>query len=222
MALGRRGTSRQPCETKAAGACELGTPPCLSDEEKEQVCPLLSGPVAPPRWALLWAWGVMVQTGRFPLEFTSQHGEDLRLENESRGQGACQETVVGREGRGDGQSEAGSEWGPLACDAPALRGGVSSGGVAVRGGAGGQRVLGRPWQVCVGGLGLAPLGEGWLFFGVWVAGSLEALRCPGCWQVERGWGSGLHPSKGRGWLGLGGAQRAWRGARIVAGSRGGP
>lgn len=168
VALGPRGTSRQPRETKAAGACELGTPPCLSDEEKEQVCPLLSGPVAPLRWALLWAWGVMVRTGRFPLEFTSQHGEDLRLENESRGQGACQETVVGREGRGDGQSEAGSEWGPLACDAPAPRGGVSSGGAAVRGQlegrgcwAGPGRSVWGAWVLLPAGKDGCPLGCGW-------------------------------------------------------------
>ena len=72
----------------------------VSDEEMEQVCPPLSSLAAPTHWALLGAWGVMVQTGRFPLEFTSQQGEDLCLENEPRGQGACQETVMGREGGG--------------------------------------------------------------------------------------------------------------------------
>lgn len=40
-------------------------------------------------------------------------------------------------------------------------------------------MLGRPWQVCVGGLGLAPRGEGWLSFGVWMAWSHEALPIPG-------------------------------------------
>ena len=52
---------------------------------------------------------------------------------------------------------------------------------------------------------------------------MRLSRSLGCWEVECGcqqigWGSGLHRRKGRGWLGLGGAQWALREAGIAAGS----
>lgn len=120
-----------------------------------------------------------------------------------------------------------SEGRPLACDPPAPRGGVSSheqqdaplGGTAVRGQLEGRGCWAGPGRSVWGAWVLLPAGKDGCPSGYGWHSPMRLSRSPGCWQVEGGWGSGLHPSKGRGWLGLGGTQWAWREARITAGSR---
>ena len=111
-----------------------------------------------------------------------------------------------------------SEGRPLACDPPAPRGGVSSheqqdaplGGTAVRGQLEGRGCRAGPGRSVWGAWVLLPAGKDGCPSGYGWHSPMRLSRSPGCWQVEGGWGSGLHPSKGRGWLGLGGTQWAWR------------
>ena len=109
--------------------------------------------------------------------------EDIHLENESRGQGACQETA-GREERVTDSQELAQWRGLWPGDPPPLLSGplpMSSRThpLAERlcWGSWRAEVLGKPWQVRVGGLGLAPLAAwgrrgpvrlSWLGGGVWV------------------------------------------------------